>query len=122
MDLLHLHSHDNVVMLSALLGQAAKYQLKAGRTVEYVAFLKKLICPDVAARYTAAQALEDPWLTCDGWTTEMAKEAVTSLQSERPAPVPGNYTSWEAWLAKVDELTGAEEGTPPSDDEEEAAM
>ena len=74
----------------------------------------------MATRYTAAQALEDPWLACDGWTTEMAKEAVASYQSESPAPVPGDYASQHAWLAKVDELTGVEEGIP--DEEEEAAM
>jgi serine/threonine protein kinase len=115
------HTHT----LLPLLSQAAKYPLKAGRTPEYVAFLKKLLCPDVASRYTAAQALKDPWLMCDDWTAEMAQEAVASFQGELPAVVPGYYASRYAWLAKVDELTGVEEGTPPepdSSDDEEAAM
>lgn len=38
------------------------YRLR-GRSDGYQAFLKRLLCPDVERRYTALDALRDPWLT-----------------------------------------------------------
>ena len=39
--------------------QDAKYVLKPDRSPEYVAFLARLLQPDVGHRYTAAEALMD---------------------------------------------------------------
>ena len=37
---------------------------------EYAAFLGRLLQPDLSNRYTAAEALMDPWILGTDWTPE----------------------------------------------------
>ena len=84
--------------------EAAEYTLRPGRSPEYVAFMRRLLCVDVAERYTAAQALQDPWILGEGWTaaqSDWLAQVVAALGSERARP--SDYTEAE-FAALVEEL------------------
>ena len=123
-------SRDLVCLTAVTRGcnQAAEYTLKPGHTPEFVAFLERLLSPDIGRRYSAEEALADPWLcsppldaTTWGYLLRRELESYSTLQ---PPAVPGNYIGRDAWLAQVAVLTGhaPDEGTPPSDDEEETGF
>ena len=85
----------------------ARYRLKSGRSAEYVAFLGRLLCVDADRRYTAIEALSDPWMLADAeWSVEQATAAHQAMLVQSPAAIPGNYDSEEAWMAQVAEMTG----------------
>ena len=63
--------------------QEAKYVVKPQRSPQYVAFLGRLLQPDLARRYTAAEALLDPWILMgpDAWSEDHVRGVVDSLDS-----------------------------------------
>ena len=85
--------------------QDAKYVLKPERSPEYVAFLKRLLCPDVATRYTAAEALTDPWILGEDWTPEMVQATVAAMDSSSVV-VPTGYAQSE-WVEQVKQVMTA---------------
>jgi serine/threonine protein kinase len=74
-------------------------QLKPDRSPEYMAFLKRLLCPDVATRYTAAEALMDPWILGDDWTVEAVQAKVAAMDSSSVV-VPSGYAQAD-WVEQV---------------------
>jgi serine/threonine protein kinase len=103
--------------------QAANYILKPERSPEYVEFLKRLLCPDVASRYTAAQALMDPWILAgEDPAINQAKLAAMDTSS---VVVPTGYAQAD-WMAQVKKVMdakgdgGADEPEMQDDDEEDA--
>ena len=78
--------------------QEAKYVLKDGRSPEYRQFLSRLLCPDVAMRYTAVDALKDPWILMgpDPWTAEHVDGLLAAMTQERIDRIPAGYTA-EQW-------------------------
>lgn len=98
--------------------QAARYALKPGRSPEYVAFLERLLCVDVDRRYTAIEALSDPWMLADEyWSAEQVAATQQAAADAAPAVIPGNYDNDEAWMAQVDRLTaGLTSGGPVIED------
>ena len=78
--------------------QNARYVLKPGRSPEYRQFLSRLLCPDVSTRYTAAEALKDPWILMgpDPWTAEHVDGLLAAMTQERIDRVPAGYTQ-EQW-------------------------
>ena len=97
---------------------AAKYSLKPGRSPEFVAFLKRLLCVDPALRYTAAEALADPWVLGKDWTAEAVATKIAALDTSA-ATVPGNYDSRQTWVAKVEEMAGEEDDANEDEDDKE---
>jgi len=102
--------------------QAANYILKPERSPEYVEFLKRLLCPDVASRYTAAQALMDPWILAgEDPAINQAKLAAMDTSS---VVVPTGYAQAD-WMAQVKKVMdakgdgGADEPEMQDDDEED---
>ena len=78
--------------------QNAKYVLKDERTPEYREFLKRLLCPDVSARYTAAEALMDPWILA-GEDPTINQRLLDEMDTESVV-VPEGYAPAE-WMAQV---------------------
>ena len=107
--------------------QEAKYVLKADRTDLYRNFLARLLCPDVATRYTAAEALADPWILgfaaqTDGpvWTEEHVQGLVAAMDSSSVV-VPTGYAQSE-WVEQVKKIIAAKgdgKDEPEMQDEDE---
>jgi len=101
--------------------EAAKYTLSGGRSEQFVEFLGKLLSPDVGKRYSAAEALGDPWLVCGDettWRYLISRELESYKGGDDRLRKPGNYLARSDWEAQVKKLTGeAAEGVPPPDDE-----
>lgn len=87
--------------------QDEKYELKPERSPEYVAFLKRLLCPDVATRYSAAEALMDPWIMGDDWSVEEVQAKVAALDSSSVV-VPTGYAQSE-WVEQVKRVMTAKD-------------
>ena len=86
----------------------ARYRLSPGRSPAYAAFLERLLCVDAGRRYTAIEALSDPWMLADDeWSAGQAVAAQQAMLVQSPAAIPGNYETEEAWMAQVAEMTGA---------------
>ena len=103
--------------------QDAKYVLKPERSPEYVAFLKRLLCPDAATRCIATEALMDPWILMGGgvtaaWTVDEVVAKVDAMDSSSMV-VPTGYaqSEWVEQLKRVMTAKGDAE-----DDEEEAGF
>ena len=111
---MHQASPQNIRMMKLL--SEARYELSEGHSRKFVAFLSRLLTPDVAARYTAAEALVDPWMLDSEWTVKDVKNQLAAME-QKPAAIPGDYTSKKAWLAKVEELCGAASSEDESEDE-----
>ena len=108
---------ENLRMMKRL--KDAEYTLKPGRSPEFVAFLARLLHPDPTTRYSAAEALQDPFMLSAEFTAEGVAATLAAMDTSG-APVPGNYVSKDAWLAQVAVLTGAAgEGGEGEDDEED---
>ena len=88
--------------------QKANYTLKDGRSPEYVEFLSRLLCPNVAERYTAAEALMDPWIVT---AAEPAahNQALLDEMDGSTLVVPTEYTQ-DAWMEKVKGVMSAKSG------------
>lgn len=99
----HRATQQNLRMMRLL--KDAEYKLRPGYSPEFIAFLSRLLTPDASARYTAAEALLDPWMLDRDWTVTAVKRQIASMDT-RSAPIPGDYTSQRAWVAKVEELCG----------------
>ena len=103
--------------------QAANYILKPERSPEYVEFLKRLLCPDVASRYTAAQALMDPWILA-GEDPAISQAKLDAMDTSSVV-VPTGYAQAD-WMAQVKKVMdakgdgGADEPEMQDDDEEDA--
>ena len=103
--------------------QAANYILKPERSPEYVEFLKRLLCPDVASRYTAAQALMDPWILAG--EDPAINQAKLDAMDTSSVVVPTGYAQAD-WMAQVKKVMdakgdgGADEPEMQDDDEEDA--
>jgi serine/threonine protein kinase len=95
----------------------AKYPLKGTESPEFVEFMSRLLSVDVERRYTAVEALSDPWVLGRDWTAEHVAEQVAALDTSA-ATVPGDFTSREAWLAKVEELAGGASAAAAGEEEE----
>jgi serine/threonine protein kinase len=102
--------------------QAANYVLKAERSPEYVEFIKRLLCPDVASRYTAAQALMDPWILA-GEDPAISQAKLDAMDTSSVV-VPTGYAQAD-WMAQVKKVMdakgdgGADEPEMQDDDEED---
>jgi serine/threonine protein kinase len=94
--------------------QAASYPLKPERSAEYRSFLSRLLCVDVARRYTAAEALKDPWILGDDWSPDSVA-AVLSEMNTTTVVVPTGFEP-EAWLARVRRVMSGEEGKEEGED------
>lgn len=98
-------SRGNLQLMRDLL--AARYTLKPERSPEYVAFMERLLCVDVGRRYTAMEALSDPWMLADDeWSADQATAVQQAMLVQSKAVIPGNYHSEESWMAQVAEMTG----------------
>ena len=64
---------------------SANYKLKSGSSAEIHTFLARLLNVDPATRYTAAQALHDPWILGTDWSTQHVDELLIKLDRERAA-------------------------------------
>ena len=103
--------------------QKAQYELNPERSPEYVAFLKRLLCPDAATRCIATEALMDPWILMGGgvtaaWTVDEVVAKVDAMDSSSMV-VPTGYaqSEWVEQLKRVMTAKGDAE-----DDEEEAGF
>jgi serine/threonine protein kinase len=100
--------------------QNAKYVLKPERTPEYVAFLKRLLCPDASARYTAAEALMDEWILAG--EEPMVNQRLLDEMDTESVVVPAGYAPDE-WTAQVRGIISSKNGDRPEvqgDDAESA--
>ena len=102
--------------------QAANYTLSSDRTPEFVGFLERLLSPNVETRYSAKQALKDPWLASVAdqaiWDYLLERELKSYEHSTNPVQ-PANYTDFAAWREQVQRLIGeepVEEGDPDEED------
>ena len=104
--------------------QNAEYKLKEGRSPEYVAFLARLLCPNVSERYTAEQALMDPWIVTAAEPASLNQELLDAMDTSS-LQVPTEYTQ-DAWMQKVKTVMasksddGASEPEMAEEDEEDA--
>ena len=102
--------------------KGAKYRLDRQRSAEYRAFLAKLLCVDPATRYTAVEALHDPWIRGTDWSTQHVDELVTALHNERATLVtPLEYSEAE-WLEKMAKIVGHDDNLHDGTDAEENAL
>ena len=95
----HLTTAGNLALMKAL--RKAYYKLKPGRSPEYVAFLARLLCPDVDARYDAPGALMDPWILAgeaDGGAAIQAE--LDAMDPSAIAAPPDGYRQ-EDWMEFV---------------------
>eukprot|EP01052_Picozoa_sp_SAG31_P029346 SAG31_NODE_2910_length_4916_cov_3.526545_2_plen_112_part_00 len=95
-----------------LISNACRYELKGNETPEFASFLAHLMDPDAEKRYSARQALSDPWVLGTDWTTEQASSLLNAMDTSG-ADIPGDYTSRAAWLTQVEAL--AADGPPTVD-------
>merc|ERR1711939_167339 len=94
--------------------RSAQYQLKPGRSAEYAAFLARLLCVDTAFRYTAVQALHDPWIIGEDWTVEHVDRMVSALDDEQAAmATPSDYTE-EEFMDLVNAMVASEDDAEDS--------
>ena len=106
--------------------QAAEYKLQQGRTPEFERFLARLLSPNVETRYSAEQALKDPWLASAAglsdidqatWACLLERELKSHEHSTEKVQ-PTNYADFAAWQEQVRKLIGeekVEEGDPDED-------
>eukprot|EP01043_Picozoa_sp_COSAG02_P006585 COSAG02_NODE_188_length_30307_cov_341.858746_24_plen_385_part_00 len=111
----HRATRQNLHLMQQL--KRAQYQLKGDYSPEFIEFLSRLLIVDVNARYTAAEALVDPWMLDRTWTKKKVLSKIDAMDT-RSAPIPGDYTSRQEWVAKVEELCGA----PTSSEDEDAGF
>ena len=106
--------------------QKANYTLKDARSPEYRAFLARLLCPNVADRYTAEEALMDPWIVTAEEPASLNKELLDAMDTSSLV-VPTEYTQ-EQWMDRVKavmSMKGGAAATEPEmgeEDEEEDAF
>jgi hypothetical protein len=104
--------------------QVAKYRLNPERSPGYRLFMKRLLCPDVFRRYTAAEALVDPWILGNDWTEDQMRAKVDAMDTSSVV-VPTGYAQAD-WMAQVKKVMdakgdgGADEPEMQDDDEEDA--
>ena len=83
----------------------ANYQLNSERSSEYAAFLRRLLCFEPAQRYTAAEALKDPWVLGTDWTTAYA-EGISEAMDSSPVTfypdVDAGSMWWDAYRGSYD--------------------
>ena len=67
-----------------------EHTLKAGRSPEYTAFLKRLMCVDPKTRYCAKEALKDEWIMAGSrpWTAADVDSIVAGLPAPGTSPLP----------------------------------
>jgi serine/threonine protein kinase len=109
----HRATRQNLRLMKQLMH--AQYDLKRDYSPEFVDFLSRLLTTDVNARYTAAEALVDPWMLDRTWTKKKVLGKIHAMDT-RSAPIPGDYTSRREWVAKVEELCGASTSSEDEDD------
>lgn len=85
-------TRDDTATMEAI--KAARYRLKPGRSEAYSSFLAKLLCVEPSARYTAAQALRDPWILGEDWTAAHVNDLIMEVEaaSARAPPPPLDYS------------------------------
>ena len=74
---------------------SATHRLRPERSPEYKAFMTNLLCVDPAARYTAVQALHDPWILGADWSVEHVDGLAAALDSEPTMAPPSDYSEAE---------------------------
>ena len=83
----HKPSAADVQQMRRLLKADYEQKLSSQRTPQYRDFLRRLLCVDVLRRYTAAEALADPWvlgpeavggveMVAEPWTTEFGTNSM----------------------------------------------
>ena len=82
--------------------QDAKYVLKPDRSPEYVAFLARLLQPDVGHRYTAAEALMDPWILAGDCKPKCARLPAPAPNSSLVSVLAGDASKVEGMLGGMD--------------------
>ena len=118
---------DVSVLVYCCSDQAADYELTAGRSPEFVNFLARLLSPNVDTRYSAEQALKDPWMaSVDGLSDKdqatwscLLERGLKSYDRSAETVQPTNYVDFAAWQEQVRKVIGEEEieeGTPDEDD------
>jgi serine/threonine protein kinase len=99
--------------------QKANYTLKTERSSEYRAFLARLLCPNIADRYTAEEALMDPWIVTAEEPASLNRKLLDAMDTSQLV-VPTEYTQ-EQWMGKVKavmSMKGAAAPEPEMDGED----
>jgi len=81
---------------------SANYKLKPGYSTEFHTFLGRLLHVDPATRYTAAQALHDPWILGTDWTLQHVDGLLTKLDRERATIAASSLDSSEDDSVELD--------------------
>jgi serine/threonine protein kinase len=98
---------------------AAEFSLRAGRSEGFVELLERLLSPDVGNRYSAAEALEHPWLVCEATRGHLSSRELEACKGgDERLRKPGNYLSRSDWEAQVKKLTGDPDEGESDDDPE----
>ena len=120
----HQTTEGNLRLMQDL--QKANYTLKDARSPEYRAFLARLLCPNVAHRYTAEEALMDPWIVTAEEPASLNKELLDAMDTSSLV-VPTEYTT-EQWMDRIKvvmSMKGGAAATEPEmgeEDEDEDAF